>query len=202
MALGAIPAGSIYINGITYVSRFLGIIVMGGNADSEERCERTGKKCKAPLNSRYSLRFACPCRRRRRRRRRKETLSRKGQTYIIIAWRILTGLLSCSFIPPKDHSDTSHPEYTDPKAARVRIINKRKRRGHKIPPAECGRVNKTMSAQNGGRGGCYYQDVWRRGRDTSRSTTPLERPGATPDAGRIVLTRYVGWGHVVREGLS
>lgn len=57
-----------------------------------------------------------------------------------------------------------------------------------------GRVNNTMSlsAQSGGRGGCCYQDVWHRGRDTSRSTTPLEWPGATPDAGRTILTRYVG----------
>lgn len=62
-----------------------------------------------------------------------------------------------------------------------------------------GRVNNTMSlfAQSGGRGGCCCQDVWRRGRDTSRSTTPSEWPGATPDAGRAILTRYVGWGHVV-----
>jgi len=73
----------------------------------------------------------------------------------------------------------------------LRIINKEKNKSHKISPAGRGRVNKTMSAQNGGRGGYCYQDVWRRGRDTSRSTTPLEWPGATLDAGRIILTRYV-----------
>lgn len=52
-------------------------------------------------------------------------------------------------------------------------------------------VNNTMSAQNGGCGGYCYQDVWLRGRDTSRSTTLLEWPDVMLDAGRIIRTRYV-----------
>jgi len=84
----------------------------------------------------------------------------------------------------------------------MHIINKENNKSHKIPSAGYGRVNKMMSAQNGGRGGCSYQGVWHHGRDTSRSMTPLEWPGATLDAGRIILTRYVGRGHVVQARLS
>lgn len=61
-----------------------------------------------------------------------------------------------------------------------------------IPLADgYGRVNNTISVQNGGHGGCCYQDVWHRGRDMSKNTTPLEWPGAMPDVERIILMRYV-----------
>lgn len=86
-------------------------------------------------------------------------------------------------------------KHFDSKPKHLHIIRKEKKIYiyiYTVGHTACERVNNTMSVQNGGRGGCCYQDVWHRGRDTSRNTTPLEWPGAMPDAGRIILMRYVG----------
>lgn len=78
-------------------------------------------------------------------------------------------------------------EYLDFKATCIYVSQTKK----KAQISGCWTVNNTMSAQNGGCGGYCYQDVWHRGRDTSRSTTLLEWPDAMLDAGRIIPTRYV-----------
>lgn len=155
---------------------------MGGNVDSKERCERTQGKCKAPLSSASSLSLFLL-------RKNVACHAETQRTLLLHNEQERSRILLPYLRTTRTHAiqNTSIPK---PHICVLRI--KKIKCTYKISPARCRRVNKTIFAQNGGRGGCCYQDVWHHGRDTSRSTTPLEWPGATSSAGRIILTRYVG----------